>query len=312
MTRLPPNKIRFDDRTWTVTFNETDGYRFDGYDHDDQEAFAVLAGQDTDWAVTVIRGVNDAAKRGLIRDVEQAVTVIRRTRKVRSRLDLSRITEVTVLVCASHEQDRTILKKIASNPNTPGDILRRLVDSPESRVRSAALRNPSLPADATTAADLTATELRSRLTVTDDQELLAAHLDDRRVTVRRAVAKNPNTPVGWLDDHILDRDAKVAFHAAENLSLPEETRARVLAEWCEEGGGTGGRDEAVGVWVRRGEFPDRLHEIADVAVGRGSDLIVGYLMLRNDIPEQLKDTLRDWMHRHMEKRLARARTERRF
>ncbi len=91
-----------------------------------------------------------------------------------------------------------VRKVVARNPNTPKQVLARLLDDSDSNVRHGIASNPKT-----------------------DEDLLRKLAKDIDKDVRLAVAENPNTPPDTLTVLSCDEDVDVRFGVAENPHMPE-------------------------------------------------------------------------------------------
>lgn len=127
----------------------------------------------------------------------------------------------------------------AKHPKTPPEMLARLVTRIGELpiVRSAALRNPSLPGEALMQVALAGDRAARRLAVASKQApaaLLAQMASDPDVDLRRAVARHRATPSSTLARLAMDADVRVREFTARNPQADEAT-LRTLAKDAQEG-----------------------------------------------------------------------------
>lgn len=237
-------RARFENRTWTLV--SVDGqWTFDGFDPVGDEAMGALSGKGRSWAHSVLVGLNEVTARGWIDSIDDALGVIGRARRLRSKLALTSSSDVAVLVVCSFDDDRNVRARVAEAGATPPDVLARLAGDEDRKVKRAALKNPGLvPADVD-AGSLDRKSLMYVLANTQDEALVAGHLDDSRVTIRRALAENPCSPPEWVGRVVEGDDRQAALFAAQNPVLPAEAADRMLERWL-----AGGLDGEWG-WVAR-------------------------------------------------------------
>jgi len=87
--------------------------------------------------------------------------------------------------------------EMASDPDTPADVLEKLSNDSDKDVRLWVAWNPSTPIS-----------------------ILEKLANDPNVSVRRSVAQNPSTPIAIIEKLANDPDNWVRFGAAENSSTP--------------------------------------------------------------------------------------------
>ncbi len=92
-----------------------------------------------------------------------------------------------------------VRKVVARNPNTPKQVLAKLIEDSDSNVRHGIASNPKT-----------------------DSDLLQKLAFDIDKDVRLAVAENPNTPPVTLSLLSDDEDVDVRFGVAENPHMPEK------------------------------------------------------------------------------------------
>ena len=222
--------MRFENRTWTL-IRDGDHWTFDAWDPISDEALAALSGNARSWAHSLLIGLDDVTARGWIRTVDEAVEVAVTARRLRSKLSLTATNRQAVLVVSSFDDDRNVRARVAEAAHTPRDVLARLVSDVDRKVQRAALRNSHLvPGDVNVAA-LDRDVLTDLLANTADTDLIGQFLNDRRVTVRRAVAENPCAPPRWLAEVVQGNDVLASEFAARNPSLRHDDGDRLLG-WC--------------------------------------------------------------------------------
>jgi len=113
----------------------------------------------------------------------------------RTRMALDKRSKPLTLQLLARDEDVTVRRGVASNPNTPVSVLERLAEDEEEWVRQWVARNPSTPASTL--------------------ERLA---EDENKWVRHGVASNPNTPVSILERLAKSEDVMVRGLALRRLS----------------------------------------------------------------------------------------------
>lgn len=145
---------------------------------------------------------------------------------VRRAVAMNHHTPVDTLVQLADDPD--VMSSLASNPNTPGDILLRIASSDSGHGYSL-LHNPNTPPEALIAMiPHGTTSLRSMLAASEvaPAEALALLAEDKESLVRHGVARNPRTPPEVLAKLANDRDGVLVDAVALNPNTP----VRVLVE----------------------------------------------------------------------------------
>lgn len=91
-----------------------------------------------------------------------------------------------------------VRRVVASNPNTPRQVLMRLAGDASASIRQSIAENPKSP-----------------------PEVLRKLCEDIEAEVRLAIAENPNTPADVLATLATDVDVDVRYGVAENPRMPE-------------------------------------------------------------------------------------------
>ena len=99
-----------------------------------------------------------------------------------------------ILEKLSEDEDSRVRETVAENPKTPVDILRKLALDEDDDVRWGAIQNPNMTAEA-----------------------LKKLAEDEDWAVRETVAENPKTPVDILRKLALDEDKHVSKAAEKQL-----------------------------------------------------------------------------------------------
>ena len=97
------------------------------------------------------------------------------------------------------DENKSVRKEVAKNPNTPVDILTKLAEDKDAIVRCGVAENPSISA-----------------------EVLVKLAEDENESVRYGIAENPRTPVDILTKLAEDKDWDVRYAVVENSKTPAE------------------------------------------------------------------------------------------
>ncbi|MFI6024701.1 hypothetical protein [Amycolatopsis magusensis] len=128
----------------------------------------------------------------------------------------------------THE-DVQVRRIVAHRPDTPGDVLERLVSEhgEHPKYRPRITEHPNFPPEAFTRL-ATSDNARLRVLAAEGPDLIAALAGDTEPLVRSAAARHPRIPVPMLDTLLTDESPDVAKAAAANPALPVDRMYALL------------------------------------------------------------------------------------